>query len=223
MIDIVATALKQLALAIRYNLRAAIILWLFGLLMVWSYYYWPAAREPLQLFVAWKLHYGFVFAAISTAIFGGLLPLLFSTLFTRDQHQLFSRDTLWLTMFWAVKGLEIEWWYSLQAKVFGDQTNFTTIAIKTLFDQFLYMPCWGAVNMALFYHWRLSNYNWQSFKETLGKHWYRDRILPLLVSNWGIWIPAVAMVYSLPTALQLPMQNIVLCFWAILLIVITKR
>lgn len=223
LIDIAVSALKELVLAIRHNMQAAIALWLFGLFIISSYYYWPAGREFLQVIATWKLQYGFMFSAISTAIFGGLLPLIFSMFLTRENHYFLSRDTGLLTLFWAIKGLEIDLWYSLQARVFGDEANFSTIAIKTLFDQLFYMPILGAVNMALFYHWRSHNYAWQSFKHTLGKYWYRDRIFPLLVSNWGIWIPAVAMIYSLPTALQLPMQNLVLCFWAIILMVLTRN
>jgi hypothetical protein len=48
-------------------------------------------------------------------------------------------------------------------------------------------------------------------------------VLPILIANWGIWTPAVAIIYLLPTALQLPMQNIVLCFFTLLLATITRR
>jgi hypothetical protein len=45
--------------------------------------------------------------------------------------------------------------------------------------------------------------------------WYRRRVLPLLIGNIGVWVPAVAIIYLLPTPLQLPLQNIVLCFYTL--------
>jgi FtsH-binding integral membrane protein len=45
----------------------------------------------------------------------------------------------------------------------------------------------------------------------------------LLVATWGVWVPAVAVIYLLPTALQLPLQNVVLCFFTLLVIFMTRR
>ena len=54
-------------------------------------------------------------------------------------------------------------------------------------------------------------------RQGLGR-WMYQVVLPLLLSNWGVWIPAVVVIYCLPLPLQLPMQNLVLCFWSLLLI-----
>jgi hypothetical protein len=56
----------------------------------------------------------------------------------------------------------------------------------------------------------------------MGERWYRRRVLPVMVSNWGVWIPAVSIIYMLPPALQLPLQNLVLCLWALMLIFLTS-
>jgi hypothetical protein len=47
--------------------------------------------------------------------------------------------------------------------------------------------------------------------------WYRRRVLHVLISNLGVWVPAVCIIFALPTPLQLPLQNIVLCFFSLLL------
>jgi hypothetical protein len=39
----------------------------------------------------------------------------------------------------------------------------------------------------------------------------------MLLSSLGVWLPAVAIIYTLPTPLQLPLQNVVLCFFTLLL------
>jgi hypothetical protein len=37
-----------------------------------------------------------------------------------------------------------------------------------------------------------------------------------------IWIPAVSIIYSMPNELQIPLFNLVLCFWVLLLNVLNK-
>jgi len=44
-----------------------------------------------------------------------------------------------------------------------------------------------------------------------------DRSLVVMVSIWAVWLPAVVIIYSFPSPLQLPLFNIVLCFWCLLL------
>ena len=121
------------------------------------------------------------------------------------------------TLLWAYKGLEIDLFYHFQAWLFGTTLNFQTIAIKTICDQFMMVPLFGIVNVVLFYLWRDCGYSFKTFFSRLGKNWYRRRILPVLIANWVIWIPAVAMIYSLPVCLQLPVQNLILCFWVLIL------
>ena len=85
------------------------------------------------------------------------------------------------------------------------------------------VPLFGIVNVVLFYMWRDCGYSFKTFFSRLGKNWYQKRILPVLIANWAIWIPAVAMIYSLPVALQLPVQNLILCFWVLILVVFTSH
>jgi hypothetical protein len=48
-------------------------------------------------------------------------------------------------------------------------------------------------------------------------------VLPVLLGVWTVWIPVVTCVYALPSALQMPLFNIVLCFWSLLFVSITAR
>ena len=47
---------------------------------------------------------------------------------------------------------------------------------------------------------------------------YRDKILPTLLATWAVWIPLMAIIYSLPLALQFPLFGLALSFWVLLLI-----
>jgi hypothetical protein len=43
------------------------------------------------------------------------------------------------------------------------------------------------------------------------------------MSTWAVWIPAVTIIYCLPAPLQIPLFNLVLCFWVLVLSFISKR
>ena len=53
------------------------------------------------------------------------------------------------------------------------------------------------------------------------RHFWLWRVPENLVSGWMVWIPAVSMIYILPASLQIPLFNIVLCFWSLVLTLIT--
>ena len=54
-------------------------------------------------------------------------------------------------------------------------------------------------------------------------HWYATRCLPLLMANLGVWVPAVAVIYALPLALQLPVMNLVLCLFVLFVMILTRE
>ena len=42
-------------------------------------------------------------------------------------------------------------------------------------------------------------------------------LVPVLIANFGVWMPTVSIIYTLPTVLQLPLENLVLCFFTLML------
>jgi hypothetical protein len=77
--------------------------------------------------------------------------------------------------------------------------------------------------MVIGYMFKDSGYSIRRTRLNLGPHWYRRRGLPLMLANWGVWIPTVICIYCLPTPLQLPIQNIVLCMWCLMILFITHH
>jgi hypothetical protein len=216
------TALRNGVLAARKNFWAGVILWLFGSAIVGSYYLVPAAREQFDRLAEVKTSWGYVFSFFSTAIFGGVIPSLIAA--TNNGKTL--RRNLFLgvtnTLLWALKGFEIDWFYRVQATLFGNNQAFSTIVTKTFFDQLVYVPVFGLVNVVLFVLWRDNNFSCRRFRAALGPHWYAQHVLPVLISNWCVWIPAVLLIYGLPIGLQLPIQNLVLIFWILILTFFTS-
>ena len=51
---------------------------------------------------------------------------------------------------------------------------------------------------------------------------YRDKIVPTLLATWAFWIPLMAIIYSLPLALQFPIFCLALTLWVLLLTYMTN-
>jgi hypothetical protein len=209
--------------AARANLLPGSVLWAVGLFVVLSYYFWPASHGVFARIGEWKTEYGFYFAAVSTAIFGGLLPFVIQR-FRRGGSLLAPWAHLpFVSAYWAFRGIEVDLLYRWQSWAFGEGSSWQTVLPKVLVDQFIYCPLWAIPTMVLVYLWKDSGFSWARLRENLGPRWYYRRVVPVMVSNWGVWIPAVALIYLLPQPLQLPLQNVVVCFWVLLLMFLTAN
>jgi hypothetical protein len=204
----------------RANLVPGFALQAAALALVLGYYHEPSVRAALGKLAAFRERTGFLSAIASTGVFGGLLPFLYLRYGRRDAGA--APRFRWvqgmgLTAFWAYKGLEVDLWYRIQAHVVGSGHGAATIAIKAFLDQFVYCPAFAVPVTAAVYRLVDTGYDWAGVaRDIAAPRWYARRVLPVLVSNLGVWVPAVAIIYALPTPLQLPMQNIVLCFFTLI-------
>lgn len=192
-----------------------------GLLVVLSYYLWPSAEGFFRTISKWKVEGGYLFAALSTAFFAGALPFLFQKLQKGKRAPMLWSHFGFSVVFWAARGVEIDALYRLQAFVFGDTATWGAVIPKVLIDQFVYGPAWAVPTTVILYLWKDCGFRIGRTRTTLGERWYYRRAVPVMIANWAVWIPAVTLIYFLPQPLQLPLQNIVACFWVLLLLFIT--
>jgi len=208
----------------RANVRPGLVLQAAALAIVLAYYYHAPTRAALEQLMAFRARTGLVFGVFSTALFGGVLPFLYLRTNPGTSVRGDWRQGAVLTAFWGYKGVEIELWYRLLAWLVGTGGGAGTIAIKTALDQFVYCPFFAVPLMAVVYQWCATGFSARAvaadFRAT---GWYGRTVLPTLLANLGVWLPAVAIIYALPTALQLPMQNIVLCFFTLMLAHMNRR
>ena len=204
------------------NRVPALFLWLFGVGLIAGYYLFPPVSSALQQLQVWKAETGLLFAAVSTGLFAGAIPLGMSRLAGQSVPRPFVPYLTSNILFWAVKGVEIELFYRLQAVWFGDNSQWSTIVAKVFVDQVFYAPLVGLLNVVLFYRWRDRGYSGTDFVRGLNGQWYRDEFLPVLIGNWLVWLPACGLIYCLPQGLQLPIQNLILCFWVLILMFFTE-
>jgi hypothetical protein len=208
----------------RAHLGAGLVLQAGALALVLSYYYCEPARAVLLRLVALRRETGFAFAIASTAFFGGLLPFLYLRGGGAQPPRYSWRQGGALIAFWAYKGFEVDVFYRLQARVVGEGHDLWTIVRKVMTDQFVYCPLVAIPITVLVYEWVETGFNTAAiYADWRAPQWYLRRTPSILISNMGIWIPAVAIVYALPTPLQLPLQNLVLCFSTLIVAHQTRR
>jgi hypothetical protein len=123
---------------------------------------------------------------------------------------------LFYVLYWTWRGVEVDGLYRLQDWLFGNELNLRTIATKVCVDQFVYCPLWSAPVTAIFYGWKDDGFTWKSFRSQFSLRLFTFEIPSVLLAIWLVWIPATAIIYSLPLPLQIPLFNLALCFFVLL-------
>ena len=208
----------------RANLAPGLVLQAGALALVVAFYIHAPTRTALTHLADFRVAHGFWVGILSTGIFGGVIPLLYFRARRATRRRYTWAQGGALIAFWSYKGLEIDLFYRLLARVVGERTDAATIGTKMLLDQFLYCPAFAVPATVLYYAWTDAQFEAAPVAADLrAGHWYRRRVMPVLISNLGVWIPAVCIIYALPTPLQLPLQNLVLCFFTLLLAHVTRE
>lgn len=207
---------------VRANLIPGFFLWGAGLAVVLVYYFVPAARDSFEWVIAKKERYGFLYSGISTAVFGGIIPFAYLRWKGRvPPGKVFSWGVFFI-IYWSLRGIEVDALYRLQAWLFGEETDWKTIVLKVSADQFVYCPLWSAPLTAICYGWKNAGFSWRRLRPKLDREFFVMDIPGVLLSIWIVWIPAAAIVYSLPLGLQIPLFNLVLCFFVLLVSMLSK-
>ena len=208
----------------RANLGPGLALWLIGLVLVVAYYQHAPSHAALERLAGLRERLGWFFPIITTAICGGLLPILYLRRdpSLRADYQL--KNCAFLLLFWAYKGVEIEVWYRLMAHFVGTGIDLKTVAIKVLLDQIIYCPLYAVPLTVLSFAFNRAGLRsapvWADLR---AGGWYRRHILPTVIANAALWIPVVALVYTLPLSLQTLLFDLVLCFYILMVAHITRR
>jgi len=210
-------------IGLRRNLLPGLVLQGCALMILLAYGVLPTFHVALDAVGAVKAHYGYLYSAPSAAVFGGVIPFLVLLWTGQVPRRRAWAEFAFYVLFWGWKGVEVDALYRLQSLLFGDAVQCSTIAAKALVDQFAYNPLWAGPTQVLFFLWKDSGFSWAVLRRGLRQEGLLHRVVVVLFSTWIVWLPTVAIVYSLPSALQLPLSNLVLCFWCLLMSFISRQ
>jgi hypothetical protein len=218
------TIKQSILAALKQNLLPGLVLQSFALSLLLLYFFVPASKPAFSWFGLLKQEYGFLYSFVATGIFGGLIPFLYLWLSNRIAPGRSSLALLvFYLVFWGIKGAEVDFFYRLQEQWFGYGNDLPTIATKMAVDQFLYSALWAAPGITIVYLWMESGWSVRATRQAMSREFFLVKIPTVILSNWLVWIPAVSVVYAMPTELQIPLFNLVLCFWVLLLAVLNKK
>ena len=199
------------------NLIAGAFIWMAGAIICFSYYKIDKVAYFLNQIGELKKQSGFLYSALATSFFGGVIPY---TLLIFQKSIPSAKKPQWFiffVLFWAIKGIEVDAFYRFQGWLFGDTQSLRVVFSKVINDLFVYCVFWSAPVTAIFYGWKNANFEWSKVKEIRSARYLISETVFLLLSTWIIWIPAVTLVYSMPSELQIPIFNLTLCFFVLVI------
>jgi hypothetical protein len=217
---------RELVRVARANFLPALGLQCVAAFLLCSYYFWPAAHAALNQLAYWKQNSGYVFSFFASVFAGALLPYVMQGL-QRGDHRRIVRGALpFVILFWGLRGCFVDFFYQLQAALWGDNARPLTIAVKIWFDLGVASPLLLIPSVTIMFAAVDSGFNLARFRATFHSgvlQWWVREVWPLLRVAWIVWLPAVAMIYALPAGLQFPTQAIIQCLWSLILVVITDQ
>jgi len=214
--------LARLRDAARQNAVPAVALQALTLALLLGYWYAPGVHDALERLLRLKLAWGVAYSFLAGALFAGLLPRLVLRWMGRDAGR-FPVELAFALAFWGWRSVEVDLMYRAQAWCFGAAADWPTVLAKTAVDQLIYSPLWAVPEIALAFEWKEAGFSWRRMRSRLDPDFFALRLPAAVVGNAMVWLPAVLAIYFLPTALQLPVSNLVGSFWVLLMIVLLKR
>jgi hypothetical protein len=211
--------------AARANAAPALIIQAIMLALLIAYYTNHAVFRALNQLADYKASHGLSFVIVASITAGAIIPEIFLILFfQRGRPNRRNLRNLFFTVpVWGFDGTLVDLLYRSQAHWFGDVVTLPVVCAKICVDQFGYNPFFAAPFGVLTYEWKNNGISLKPVRQLFTMAHYRGKILPTLVATWAVWIPLMAIIYSLPLALQFPLFGLALSFWVLLLTYMTNR
>ena len=213
---------SSIAAVFRENRVPCLALNLVVITLVGSYYQVPAIAEVWEAVGAFKLKWAYAFSLGSTIFAAALLPSLVQLVMgTLPPEGRWKRVGL-LSLFWGYRGMEIDWFYQMQGWLFGTGNDAATLLKKVALDQFVMSPLWFVPTVLIAMRWVDMGGSWARTRASLTREFWIRTCPTVMVTNWLVWIPTLALVYSLPPALQFPLFSVVMCFFILIVTLLAR-
>jgi hypothetical protein len=217
-------SLRTAGRAARANLRPAAALWILLSVFLTAYLLSGEFRRVLQMIADFKTRAGYPFSFGVYVLSAALLPELLQVVFFQGWRPApkNARDFLFGALVWGCHGVFSDWWYRCQALWFGAGNDWQTLITKVAMDQFVYSPLANGWILAVFF-WRERNFSAAAWRVICSRDFIYERYFPLIVAVFCVWIPGTGLIYFMPSALQLPVASIIMCFWVLLFTFLNKK
>jgi hypothetical protein len=211
--------------AARANAAPALLIQAAMLGLLIAFYASPGFAHWLNQLAELKRAVGWPFVFLASITAGALVPEIFLILFFQNGKPCLRnlRNLMFTIPIWGLDGTLVDLLYRGEAALLGDVVTLPVVIAKICIDQFGYNVLFAAPFGVLAYEWKNNGISMRPVRDLFTWKHYRDKIVPTLVATWAVWIPLMAIIYSLPLALQFPLFGLALSFWVLLLTYMTNR
>lgn len=219
---------RAIALAtasVRANLLPGLFLQALMVVFAVTYLTHGGTQAFLGRVADYKEQTGYAFAFFSYIFAGAFLPECMRVIFFQSGRV--HRLNLWLFLtaapLWGLVGMLVDGFYRLQTSWFGSGNDWQTILSKLLVDQFIFAPFLCNLLIVCYFLWRDCGYNRTVLPLIFCRSFIPERLLPVQMAGWLIWIPGVILVYFMPPLLQLPVAVTIQIFWVLTLTTVSAK
>ncbi len=226
--DLSDSALKRWLLpagqALRLYWPAILLMQACALGLALGYYQSESVREFAQGIVYWREAGGMLFAALANIVSGGVLPeLLKWRLRPKGMPGPSGLELMHQFALFGILGVSVDLFYQAQAVMFGSGSEWWRLAVKILVDQFVFTPLFAIPVVIFWFFWREQEFSLRLAMARMRWSVFAERFPAIMVPNVLFWMPCLVGLYTLPTALQLPLFLILNTAWCVILVFIARR
>lgn len=189
----------------------------FAVCLVLSYYFHPGVSACFGKVRTWQEAFGWKAVVVSRIVFNGFVPGLFLLGVKSIRPRRPFATILAQAAFGCVLGLFCDAFFRLQSAWFGSGTALSTLVMKTLVDQFVWTVLVISPANAVFFFWVSRDFSLKRVRQEWPKQGVvSELVLPNLIPNWLVGIPAIFATYAFPLDLQIHVNGLVSAFWMLL-------
>lgn len=196
-----------------------------GTALVVAYYTVPEVAAALSKVGALKRSWGPVYAVLSAMTLSGLAPWLFRMAIPSLRPERPAAELLFGLLWWGGMGIILDAFYRFLGFLYDGHCRPFAVLVgaKVLSDMFGFTTLFASPANALAHLWKDLGFDLRRLRANLRPGWYSRLVLPNLIPNYLLWFPGVTLVYSMPGDLQLPLSNLIGCFWALMCLQIASH
>ena len=210
--------------AVKANVKPGIALWIILVIFMSCYWKIPAFKASLGSLGELKAEIGYLFSFTVYFVFAGILPEILKIIMLQNCRPVKKNLTemVYTGLIFGIVGVVVDIFYKIQGSIFGSGKSISVLTCKTLVDQFIFSPIINT-NIILAYLWREHKFNYHATRKSLCVSKMINKMIPIMLANWSVWIPGVIVIYAMPSDLQIPIASFILCFWVLIITFMSRE
>lgn len=225
--DMIGRSVREGLKAAHQSLKPAFLVWGIMALIAVLYYSVPATQIVFIKLEEIQQSLGLLFPFLGMGLSVGIMAETVKVLLSKEKKWTHANtiNAVFNLLVFGALGVVQKYFYILQTILFGEGTDISVLLPKVLMDQFVFTVFFANPYQSVLYLWKNHSFSIKKVIDQIFpfKTFWGTRVLPVLITNWAFWIPMVAIIYSFPAVLQLPLAMLAVTIWVLLLSILTSE